>query len=268
MFWSLTEPGSWWVVRTEGHHILVLGGTVEARTLAEALAREPGFAVTYALFSPTGTVQPPEKCRLHLGSFGGSEGLVRFLAQERVSALVSALHPHAQTMQRRMDRVLPTLTIPTFRLQRRLWTPEPGDRWHEFESDDALIAAVRSVAEAPRLFCAIGPQTMQRFLPLTAFATVYARRFDQSRGEPDPAITWIDAQPHPSLADEIALFEGLGVDALITKNSGGLRPAKLDAANRLGLTVNLLRPPRDLLSAGYDRWEDIHRATLQALARP
>lgn len=261
-------------MRTEQHHILVLGGTLEARLLAEALAREAVFSVTYALFSPTGTVQPPENCRLHLGSFGGREGLVQFIKQERVTALVSALHPHAQTMQRRMDTVLPALDIPTFRLRRRLWTAEPGDRWSEFETEDALIEDVKAQAQdaqargrACRLFCAVGPQAMAQFLPLTAFATVYARRFDSARGQINPAITWIDAQPHPSVAAETDLFERLGIDALVTKNSGGTRPAKLLAAARLDLPTFLLRPKAEPLGAGFDRWEDIHSALLQLPAR-
>ena len=36
-------------MQTRRHHILILGGTKEARLLAEALAQEPGLSVTYAL---------------------------------------------------------------------------------------------------------------------------------------------------------------------------------------------------------------------------
>lgn len=253
---------------TDARHILILGGTLEARLLAEALARDPGFRVTYALFSPTGTVKPPVKCRLHLGSFGGADGLRHFLKTEQVEALIAALHPHAQAMQQRMDMLLPTLTIPTFRLRRALWKPLPGDQWTEFETPRALIEAVAQWVQekgAERLLCAVGPQAMEQFLPLTDVAAVFARRFDETRGRQDGAITWLDAQPHPSATTETALIQGLRIDAMVTKNSGGARPAKLDAAQRLGLPVFLLRPAQQD-GPGFDRWEDMRDAVIEAFS--
>ena len=66
---SLTAAAGWWVVPTNAkhpgaqhpgaaHHVLILGGTRDARQLAEALAAQ-GLRVTYALHKPTGAVPPP-----------------------------------------------------------------------------------------------------------------------------------------------------------------------------------------------------------------
>ena len=245
-------------MQTRHHHILILGGTKEARLLAEALALEPGLSVTYALHAPTGTVAAPENCALHIGSFGGEAGLIRFIAEQEVSVLVNALHPHAQAMQERVDGLFQTLDMPTFRLARPLWQAQPGDSWTHFSRAQDLTEAIARAGHE-RLFCAVGPKAMAQFLPITAFSTVFARRFDVSRGTEDASITWIDALPHPTIEAEIALLAERAIQALVTKNSGGDRPAKLDAAASLGLPVFVLDPP-SLKSPAFERWQDIQNA--------
>ena len=58
---------------------------------------------------------------------------------------------------------------------------------------------------------------------------------------------------------EIDLLKTLGIQAMVTKNSGGERPAKLDAARQLGLPVFLIDPP-GRPKGGFDRWEDVRDA--------
>ncbi len=280
-----------------GHHVLILGGTRDARQLAEALAAE-GLRVTYALHAPTGAVPPPAGCSLHLGSFGGEEGLADFIRAQGVTQWVNALHPHAASMQARTVKLAPAVGLPFHRLQRPLWQPEPGDQWSEHDSVEALIAEVARIGPpaqtAPennagwstgsgtstravtgtgagdgvtghRLLLTVGPQSLADFLPLTGpgiEAALFSRRFDTARGRAfDPVVTWIDGAPDPSLVAEIALIEAHGITALVTKNSGGPRPAKLDAAAQAGLPVFLLNPPR-LEGAAYSRWSDIRDAVL------
>ena len=260
------HPDAW-------HHVLILGGTRDARQLAEALAVQ-GLRVTYALHKPTGAVPPPAGCSLHLGSFGGEEGLADFIRAQRVTQWVNALHPHATSMQARMVKLAPVVGLPFHRLERPLWQPEPGDNWSEHDGVEALIAGVLRMgppahgkpetatatdmgAQRHRLLLTIGPQSLADFLPLTGpgiEATLFTRRFDTARGEAfGRLVTWIDGAPDPSLAAEIT--------ALVTKNSGGPRPAKLDAAAKAGLPVFLLNPPR-LEGPAYSRWSDIRDAVL------
>ena len=247
--------------QTEGQHVLILGGTKEARQLAEALAAESRFAVTYALHAPTGTVQAPKNCTLHVGSFGGKDGLTAFIDAQDVGVLVNALHPHARVMQDRFEALSGALTIPTYSLQRPLWSAQDGDQWRHFSDVGDLIGAVQQAGHTP-LFCAVGPQSMQAFGALTAAATVYARRFDVSRGADSGAIRWIDALPHPTQDAEIELLETLGIQALVTKNSGGDRPAKLDAARQMELPVFLLDPP-GRRERGFEDWQDLLAALLE-----
>lgn len=247
--------------QTERQHVLILGGTKEARQLAEALAAAEPLNVTYALHAPTGTVQAPKNCTLHVGSFGGKDGLLAFIDAQHVSVLVNALHPHAKVMQERFEALSGALALPTYSLHRPLWSAQSGDQWRHFSDVEDLIGAVQRAGLAT-LFCAVGPQSMQAFAALTDAATVYARRFDVSRGADNGAIRWIDALPHPSQDAEIKLLKALGIQALVTKNSGGDRPAKLDAAKHLGLPVFLLDPP-GRPKGGFDDWQDLRDALLR-----
>lgn len=267
------------------HHVLILGGTRDARQLAEALAAR-GLRVTFALHRPTGAVPPPSGCSLHLGSFGGEEGLADFIRAQGVTQWVNALHPHAATMQARTIKLAPAVGLPFHRLERPLWQPGARDRWSRHDSVEALIAGVASMgppahgkpetatatgtdtdtgAQRHRLLLTVGPQSLADFLPLTGpgiEAALFTRRFDTARGEAfDRLVTWIDGAPDPDLAAETALIEAHRITALVTKNSGGPRPAKLDAAATAGLPVFLLNPPR-LAGPAYSRWSDIRDAVL------
>lgn len=255
----MTERDGWLGVQTDAEHILILGGTREARMMAETLARH-GLRVTYALHSPTGTVAPPHGCELHVGSFGGEKGLVVFIKDQAVTVFANALHPHAVVMQRRAQSIAQMAHVPYFRLERSLWQPEAGDNWQEFEWVEELNHAVRD-ARHRKLFLTVGPQALRVFHPLSQGAELVARRFDARRGDQMDFVTWINGLPNPSLDDEIALFSELKIGALVTKNSGGTRPKKLDAAAHLNLPVYMLRP-QPLEGPSYSDWQKMSAAIL------
>src|SRR5262249_1728208 len=77
--------------------ILILGGTTEARRLAERLAERVDVAVTVSLAGRT-TAPAAHAVQVRVGGFGvggfgGAEGLGQYLTTERVDALVDATHP-------------------------------------------------------------------------------------------------------------------------------------------------------------------------------
>ncbi|NJA56097.1 precorrin-6A/cobalt-precorrin-6A reductase, partial [Streptomyces sp. NEAU-H3] len=77
-------------------HVLILGGTTEARRLAEALTGTP-WRVTTSL---AGRVAAPRALpgAVRVGGFGGTDGLTAWLRAHHVAALVDATHPFAATM--------------------------------------------------------------------------------------------------------------------------------------------------------------------------
>ncbi|MYR40714.1 precorrin-6A/cobalt-precorrin-6A reductase, partial [Streptomyces sp. SID5910] len=114
-------------------HVLVLGGTTEARRLAAVLADRPGVRVTTSL---AGRVTRPGALagEVRTGGFGGAEGLAAWLRDARVDALVDATHPFAETITANAARAAAASGTPLVVLRRPGWHPGPGDRWHSAAS--------------------------------------------------------------------------------------------------------------------------------------
>src|SRR5947208_3309912 len=68
--------------------ILILGGTTEARRLAERLVERVELKVTVSLAGRT-TAPAAQSAPVRIGGFGGAEGLAQYLASERVDVLIA-----------------------------------------------------------------------------------------------------------------------------------------------------------------------------------
>ncbi|MEE3105439.1 MAG: precorrin-6A/cobalt-precorrin-6A reductase, partial [Pseudomonadota bacterium] len=139
------------------HHLLILGGTTEARQLAGALAARGDLTVTMSL---AGRTQAPvaQPVPVRLGGFGGATGLAAHLTAERVDLLVDATHPFAARMSEHAVAAAALAGCPLLALRRPPWTPGAGDRWREVAG---LAAALGQIGPAPkRLFLAMGRQEL------------------------------------------------------------------------------------------------------------
>src|SRR5262249_56228053 len=77
--------------------ILILGGTTEARRLAERLALRPDLDVTLSLAGRTSN-PVPHPVPVRVGGFGGAEGLAHYLERQHIDRLIDATHPYAAQM--------------------------------------------------------------------------------------------------------------------------------------------------------------------------
>ncbi|MEV6957724.1 cobalt-precorrin-6A reductase [Streptomyces sp. NPDC051207] len=220
-------------------HVLILGGTTEARELAAALTAR-GVRVTTSL---AGRVARPGALDgdVRVGGFGGAEGLAEWLRGQRVDALVDATHPFAGAITAHAARAAAVTGVPAVILRRPGWRPGPGDRWHP----------VASLAEAADLLPRLGRRVFLTTgrLGLSAFAHLTDLRFVvrsvEPPGPPMPPHTHTVLARGPfTLADEHALLRAHAVDVLVTKDSGGAATApKLTAARALRLPVVVVRRP-------------------------
>jgi precorrin-6A/cobalt-precorrin-6A reductase len=218
--------------------VLVLGGTAEARELARALVGE-GRDVLSSLAGRVSDPALPDG-RVRIGGFGGTAGLQRFLEQERIGVVVDATHPFAAQMSAHAAAATLVARVPLIRLTRPGWGGHPragGWTWV-----DDLPAAV-SATGAGRPFLTTGRQSLAAFLP-------WADRRVLVRVVEPPAFTlperWqlIRSRGPYDYPGERRLMQELGVDALVTKDSGGSHTsAKLDAAGDLGVPVVMVRRP-------------------------
>src|SRR5262249_3729765 len=160
---------------------------------------------------------------------GGADGLAAFLARERIGAVVDATHPFAWRMSANAVAACRTTGTPLIVFIRPAWTPQPGDRWIEVATIDDAVGAI-----------GVRPKTgflTQGRLQLAAFARAprhrYVVRAIDRPAEIDalPTSKLILARGPFSFADEAALMRDEGVEALVTKNSGGRATyAKIEAA--------------------------------------
>ncbi|WP_432158249.1 MULTISPECIES: cobalt-precorrin-6A reductase [unclassified Streptomyces] len=221
-------------------HVLVLGGTAEARELAAALAARPGVHVTSSL---AGRVSRPGALAgdVRVGGFGGADGLAGWLREHDVAATVDATHPFAAGITANAARAADATGVPLVVLRRPGWSAGPGDRWHEVPSLDAAARLLPSVGS--RVFLTTGRLGLAAFAGLTDLHFV-VRSVEPPEPPMPPDAELLLARGPFTVADEIALLREHRLDVLVTKDSGGAATeAKLTAARRLGLPVLLVRRP-------------------------
>lgn len=219
--------------------VLVLGGTLEGRQVAAALAQE-GIPVLSSLAGRLADpLLPPGEVRI--GGFGGIPGLVDVLSVRGISAVVDATHPFAAQMTQHAATACALTGTPLVRLTRPSWIDRPDAvAWHWVDE----LSDARAVAEelGSRVFLTVGRQNLHRFASWYdryVLARVLAR---PEWSVPGPWEMVCSRGPF-RLADELDLMRSRRIDALVTKDSGGTTTAKLDAAATLGVAVVVVRRP-------------------------
>ncbi|WP_315770091.1 cobalt-precorrin-6A reductase [Rhodococcoides kroppenstedtii] len=224
-------------------HVLLLGGTSEARQLAAALHGRRGVTVTSSL---AGRVADPALPvgEVRSGGFGGVDGLRAWLREHDVTHLVDATHPYAETMTRHAVQAAADESVPLMVLHRAPWSPLPDDRWVSAASTADAAAVIADHPEWRRVLLTIGRQGVHRFAHLDD--REFTVRCIDPPEDPMPPRTTVLAERGPfDLDSERELFARTDVDVLVTKNSGGkLTSAKLRVARERGLPVVVVeRPP-------------------------
>jgi precorrin-6A/cobalt-precorrin-6A reductase len=203
--------------------VLILGGTAEARELAEALLAA-GHDVTTSL---AGRVQPPRPAAgaLRVGGFGGVEGLRRYVAEQAIDAVVDATHPFAEQISAAAE------AVGAIRLERPGWDA-PDAVW----VDDLAQAA--ALCPGHRVLLTTGHRGLELFSDgwfLVRCITPPARL--------PPRSELLLARGPFTLDDERDLLARHRIDQLVTKDSGGPAP-KLTAARERGCEIVIVRRPR------------------------
>jgi precorrin-6A/cobalt-precorrin-6A reductase len=218
-------------------HVLILGGTTEARALATAL--HPGVRVTSSLAGRVAEPRlPPGAVRV--GGFGGVDGLVAWVREHHVDAVIDATHPFAENISFNAARAAATAHVPLLALRRPGWVPVEGDDWHEVASLEEAAGAVGEFGE--RVFLTTGRMGLAAFAECPQWFLV---RSVDAPEPPMPARTEVLLDRGPFTLDgERELLSRYGIDVLVTKDSGGAATApKLRAAREAGVPVVIVRRP-------------------------
>lgn len=230
--------------------ILILGGTTEARRLAEQLAAAGTFDATVSL---AGRTSDPKALPLpsRIGGFGGTDGLIDYLAKERIDLLVDATHPFATQISQNAATAAERSGVPLFALRRPAWEAVEGDRWIRVDRTEGAVGAL--AGRPRRIFLAIGRQEAFRFSAAPQHSYLV-----RSVDPVDPPLAVHDCRyilasgPFAEI-DEQELLRSERIDVVVTKNSGGgATYGKIAAARALGIEVIMIerRPPPGVIAAG------------------
>src|SRR6266481_9331008 len=108
--------------------VLILGGTTEASELTRLLAGDARFEATVSLAGRTANPKA-QPVRTRIGGFGGVDGLVAWLVEERIQAVIDATHPYADQISANAVAACDRLAIPLVSIMRLPWQAQPGDDW-------------------------------------------------------------------------------------------------------------------------------------------
>lgn len=245
-------------------HVLILGGTGEARKLAERLSVREGLRITLSLAGRTATPLLPAVA-VRSGGFGGAEGLAGWLRASHADALVDATHPFAARISANAVLAARDVGVPLIVLERPAWQRVAGDVWIEV---DSMAAAVAALGEARRsVFLAIGRQELAPFLAAPQHRYVVRSVDAVDAGLPD--AEYILARGPFAEADERALLLRHGVEIVVAKNSGGdATYGKIAAARDLNIPVVMVRRTPSSGAAGVANIEEAVAALGHALGLP
>ena len=223
----------------EKRHVLVLGGTGEAVKLADRAASD--WRVTYSLAGRTQAPSLPSSVSVRSGGFGGAEALAAWMSENGISAVIDATHPFADRIAANAADASARTGTPRLKLVRPAWVRHLDDDWREVP--DIAAAASWLAPLGRKIFLSVGRSE------LGAFAGIAGKSFLVRTAEPltdcPVAGAEIVVERGPfSLAHEVWLMRSHGIDAVVSKNSGGdATYAKILAARELGLPVVMVARP-------------------------
>jgi precorrin-6A/cobalt-precorrin-6A reductase len=259
--------------------LLVLGGTAEGRSIADALhstglpskeLHSKGFhsQTVDVVYSVAGIVRIPKmRCRVISGGFSQFGGLKKYLLDNNIDAVVDATHPYAVRISNTASAASIQCNIPCWRYQRPPWLPSAENVWHRFNHWGDLAARLRPYRNR---FLTVG-QPKQRVIDEIA-ASSGCQWWLRTAVKPKLTLPanchWINAIGPFSLDNELMLMHEFKIDVLISKNSGGeATVAKIKAAKQLSIPVFILDRPmvnRSIVNHAIAKQADLEFSCPQA----
>ena len=247
--------------------VLILGGTSEAYEIARRLADINGLRVTSSLAGRVGQPRMPGGL-VRIGGFGGVDGMIAFLHDEKIGAVIDATHPFASQISANAEAACRQAGVPLIAFARAPWTMHEADRWHPVP--DMEHAAAYVAPRASRVFLAIGRQRLDAFASCSK-SWFLVRAIDPP-SVPLPANMMLLLARGPfQVDDELRLFRDHAIDCVVAKNSGGTATyAKIEAARLLRIPVVIIDRPKSHPVATVDDLDHVvahlHRVQFEAAA--
>jgi precorrin-6A/cobalt-precorrin-6A reductase len=221
--------------------ILILGGTSEARMLAERLASRHDLNIMLSLAGRTASpARQPVPVRV--GGFGGAAGLAAHLLRERIGALIDATHPYASVISANAVAAARESNVKFVALRRPPWLAAAGDRWTEVST---VSEAVQALGKSPRrVFVTLGRNELAPFAAAPQHNYLIRSVDPVDPPLPLPRVTYVTGRGPFAEAEDRSLMAAHWIDVVVAKNSGGSATyGKIAAARAVGVEVIMLRRP-------------------------
>ncbi|MHB9093979.1 MAG: precorrin-6A reductase [Eubacteriales bacterium] len=232
--------------------ILILGGTLEGREIADAVARL-GFKALVTVVSGYGAEMIPQNTPVEVlvGRLDSLE-LEQLIRDRGIQLIVDATHPYAYVITETAWKTAQANCIPYIRYER----PPVSN-----ETNDPGVYRVKSYGEAAELsttlgetvFLTIGSKNLEPFLKagkvrgsrVVARVLPDAKVLEQCSALGIASRDIIAVQGPFSLEMNLAMLREYGAGVLVTKDSGhtGGTDTKLAAAARLNIPVVIVSRP-------------------------
>ncbi|MCX8506162.1 MAG: precorrin-6A/cobalt-precorrin-6A reductase [Alphaproteobacteria bacterium] len=222
--------------------LLILGGTSEARELAQMLTNSQKRRIIYSLAG----VMAPNQARedalsqrgvtIRRGGFGGTAGLCDFLERERIKGVIDATHPFAQNMAKNAVMAARQIKCKWAKIWRTPWAVETSENLQLLPNIAASAVKLWShnlaATDKDGLSGQTPPPPLRRiFLALgvkgsSEWATCWnSVRENAAAAQPEviiartfaatppplpltqPAITWLSAAPSTQKSENTAISE-------------------------------------------------------------
>ena len=222
--------------------LLILGGTAEARQIADAVITQHGTTLRVITSWAGRTVRLPDvPGETRVGGFGGTEGLVEYFKVEAIDMVLDATHPFASQISSNTHDACSIANMSCLQLVRPKWELPSSKKCIEVENVTAAAKTIRHLTK--RAFLTTGRQTLSTFSG--ADNVWFLVRLLKKPTEPLPLKNFHVTTGYPpfSIQTEKALMVEHKIDMLISKSSGGKVPAKITAALELDLTIVLASAP-------------------------
>lgn len=224
--------------------LLILGGTTEARRLAEGAVREFSDRLQVITSLAGRTAEPvPLAGEVRQGGFGGASGLATYLRENAIDLLIDATHPFADQISRNAAEASAATGTRRLAIVRPPWQRQPGDRWIEVPDASAAAEAVGPLGK--RIWLTLGAADIEAFAALTGHWFLVRRVDSPPAPLPLRQAEILLARGPFALEDERRILAEQRIDAVVSRASGGKATiAKIDAAREAGIpVVMIVRPP-------------------------
>lgn len=222
--------------------VLILGGTTEARALADLINKDYPERVK-TIYSLAGRTRPRRVAgEVRIGGFGGKQGLSDYIKINHIDFVIDSTHPFAEKITKTAKSVCDDLHLPRLIVSRPPWTQPDGANWHRVSSLEEAAKILPTLSRFPLL--TTGRGSLEKFSGLDGLH-FYVRVLDKSdKPLPLKKATEIVARPPFDLESEKKVLTEYKIDCLVSKNAGGEQTRqKIVAAMDLSLPVVMVDRP-------------------------